>query len=270
MRTRLSAARAQRRRSSSHEERRRRRLHRVEPAHRGGQPLDRGRHARQVGGEAVTLQQPLDNRRMFVHGDAIPGAQLADEGAVDVGGRLVLPLEVHRQRLRIGVELQLLFRRGRPRLAGGQAAALVGELRHRELVIRIRDLQLMPQRVEPVHLAARDHPAVEAVANGRLVQVQHLPPGVVLRLGSDRVDQKRLAQVSRRGHVGPLPVRDQPAGQRLFGERRLPAAEAAHQEDGGRRDDHQLKDVRQPGHQPQRRRAGERIERDERRQRPRA
>ena len=143
-----------------------RRAHRVEVPYGRGQPFDRRRHGGQVARQTVALQEALDDGGVFVHGHAIPRPQLAHERAVRVGRALVLAREVHRQRLCVRVQLQLLLRGRRPCLRGCKAAALVGELRHRKLVVRIRDVELVPQCVEPVHLPAGDHPAVEAVADG--------------------------------------------------------------------------------------------------------
>jgi hypothetical protein len=95
-------------------------------------------------------------------------------------------------------------------------------------VVSLGDLQLVPELIEPVHLASRDHAGFQAVADRRFVQLEHLPSGIVLRTRSDRVDQKGFAQVPWRRGVGPLPVRHQPACQRLFGKRRLPPPQAAH------------------------------------------
>ncbi len=167
----------------------------------------------------------------------------------------------------VGLELQLLFRRGEAGLGRRQAALLIGQFRHHTLVVRGGNAHLAAQRFEAMHFAARDDAALQAVAHGLFVQLEQALASLLVRLRADGVDEERLAEVLRGRDVLPLPVRDDLPRQRLFGERALTPSDASDQKERRRRDDEQLEDVRQARHEAQRRRAGKRVERHKRRER---
>ena len=118
-----------------------------------------------------------------------------------------------------------------------------------------------------MNFRARDDAAGQRVAYRRLVQLERSHPGGFVRLRPDGVNQKRFAQILRRFHVGPWPLRDDAARERFFRERALPAHQSTNQEHRRRCDDENLEEMRKAWHEAQRRRACERVERHERAER---
>jgi hypothetical protein len=86
------------------------------------------------------------------------------------------------------------------------------EFGHHSFVVRLRDVQLVAQRLELLHLLSCHEPICECDPHRMLIAFENGGRAALALPGADGMEQEGGAQISWRVNVAPFPVFDDVAG----------------------------------------------------------